>query len=76
MTVSVDTNVARRNAVLVVPGRSVRDALSAKPWVLGLQGGSQTEIKAGLQAGDMIIAATSPIVDGTRVRGNVSAATP
>lgn len=82
MTVSVDTEVARRNAVLVVPGRSVRDALSAHPWVLvirdgrarrqdvtlGLQGNSQTEIRSGLQAGDMIIPAASPIAEGARVR--------
>ena len=82
MTVSVDTEVARRNAVLVVPGRSVRDALSAHPWVLvmrdgrarrqdvtlGLQGNSQTEIRAGLAAGDRVIPATSPIADGARVR--------
>jgi HlyD family secretion protein len=86
MTVSVDTEVARRNAVLVAPGRSVRDALSADPWVLvmrdgrarrqpvtlGLQGASQTEIRAGLKVGDRIIPAASPISEGARVH----AATP
>lgn len=86
MTVSVDIEVARRNGVLVVPGSSVRDALSARPWVLvlregrarrqdvtlGLQGNSQTEIKAGLAVGDRVIPAASPIAEGARVRAAAS----
>jgi HlyD family secretion protein len=86
MTVSVDVEVARRNDVLVVPARSVRDALSVKPWVLvlrdghavrqdvtlGLQGNSQTEIKAGLQAGDHVIPAESPVLAGARVRATAT----
>jgi multidrug efflux pump subunit AcrA (membrane-fusion protein) len=62
MTVSVDVEAARRNGVLALPGRSVRDALSAHPWVmvlhngraqpqavtLGIIGNSRTEIRAGL----------------------------
>jgi HlyD family secretion protein len=82
MTVSVDIEVARRNGVLAVPGRSVRDALSTRPWVmvlqngrarrqdvtLGVVGNSQTEIKAGVQAGDQLIPAGSPIVAGARAR--------
>jgi len=82
MTVSVDTEVARRTAVLVLPGRSVREALSAHPWVLvvrdgrarrekvrlGLQGNSLIQISAGLKAGDLIIPASSSIADGARVR--------
>ncbi len=90
MTVSVDIEVARRNGVLVIPARSVRDALSAKPWVLvlrdghavrqnvtlGLQGNSQTEIKTGLQAGDQVIPSGSPVLAGARVRADAQAATP
>lgn len=90
MTVSVDIEVARRDGVLVVPGRSVRGALSPQPWVLvlrdgrarrqdvtlGLQGNSQTEIKAGLAAGDLIIPAGSPTVAGARVRADVRATAP
>ena len=82
MTVSVDIEVARRSGVLMVPGRSVRDALSAQPWVLvlrdgharrqavtlGLQGNSQTEIRSGLAAGDRVLSAGSPVVVGDRVR--------
>jgi HlyD family secretion protein len=82
MTVSVDIEVARRNGVLVVPGESVRDALSGHPWVmvlrggraqrqdvtLGLQGNSQTEIKTGLRAGETVIPASSPTKAGARVR--------
>jgi HlyD family secretion protein len=90
MTVSVDIEVARRNGVLAVPGRSVRDALSAHPWAmvlqkgraqrqdvtLGLIGNSQTEIRAGLHAGDQVIPAGSPVTIGARVRPDVHAATP
>lgn len=86
MTVSVDVEVARRNDALAVPGRSVRDALSAHPWVmvlhngraqrqavtLGIIGNSQTEIRAGLKAGDQVIPTGSPILAGARAR----AATP
>lgn len=86
MTVSVDIEVARRANALAVPGRSVRDALSAHPWVmilrngraerqavtLGIVGNSQTEIRAGLKAGDQIIPAGSPTLIGAHAR----AATP
>jgi HlyD family secretion protein len=86
MTVSVDIEAARKNGVLAVPGRSVREALSEHPWALvlrdgrarrqdvklGLIGNSQTEIRAGLQAGDQVIPAGSPVPVGARAR----AATP
>jgi len=90
MTVSVDIEVARRNGVLAVPGRSVRDALSARPWAmvlrdgrarqqdltLGLVGNSRTEIRAGLQVGDLVVPAGSPVAIGARVRPGVRAAAP
>jgi HlyD family secretion protein len=82
MTVSVDIEAARRNGVIVLPGGAVRDALSARPWVmllrdgkaqrqdvtLGLVGNSQTEIRTGVVAGDVAILASSPVVAGARVR--------
>lgn len=82
MTVSVDIEVARRNNVLVLPAQSVRDALSAHPWVmvmrdgharrqdvtLGLQGTSQSEIRTGLIAGEQVIPTASPVAIGARVR--------
>ena len=90
MTVSVDIEVARRNGVVAVPGRSVRDALSAHPWAmmlrdgsarrqdltLGLVGNSRTEIRAGLQVGDLVVPAGSPVAIGARVRPGVRAAAP
>lgn len=82
MTVSVDIEVARRAHALVLPGRAVHDALSAAPWTmviedgraarrpvhLGLQGSTQMEILDGLVEGDAVIAATSSVLAGQRVR--------
>ena len=82
MTVSVDIEVARRNNVLVLPVQSVRDALSAHPWVmvvrdgyarrqdvtLGLQATSQLEIRTGLIVGEQVIPTASPVAIGDRVR--------
>lgn len=82
MTVSVDIEVARRARALVLPGRAVHDALSATPWTmviehgratrrpvrLGLQGNTQFEILDGLAEGDAVIAATSGVLAGQRVR--------
>jgi len=82
MTVSVDIEVARSENALILPGRSVHDALSTAPWVmaikngratkqpvhLGIQGTTQTEILDGIAEGDPVIAATSDVVAGQRVR--------
>ncbi len=82
MTVSVDIEVARRTHALVLAGRAVHDALSAMPWTmvieqgratkrlvhLGLQGRTQMEILDGLVEGDAVIAATSSVLAGQRVR--------
>jgi HlyD family secretion protein len=81
MTVSVDIETARRNAVLSLPGSSVHDALSSAPWVmtvenglavrrnvrLGLQGNNRIEIAAGVGQGVQVVPVASPIVVGTRV---------
>ena len=82
MTVSVDIEVARRDGTLVLPGRSVHDALSGKPWVmgvrggrayqqpvrLGLQGSAQVEVLEGLAEGDAAVPANSGVLTGQRIR--------
>ena len=82
MTVSVDIEVARGENALVLPGRSVHDALSDKPWVmvvrkgravrqsvrLGLQGATQTQILEGIADGEPVLPAVSPVLAGDRVR--------
>jgi HlyD family secretion protein len=81
MTVSVDIETARRNGALSLPGSSVRDALSSKPWVmtaengravrrpvrLGLHGNNRIEILSGVKPGAMIIPVSSTIAAGGRV---------
>jgi HlyD family secretion protein len=82
MTVSVDIEVARSDSALILPGRSVRQALSAAPWVmvvrdghatkqpvrLGVQGATQTEVREGLAAGEPVISPASATLAGDRVR--------
>lgn len=81
MTVSVDVQTARRNAVLSLPGSSVRDALSSTPWVmtvengkavrrnvrLGLQGNNRIELVGGVAQGTIVIPVASPVLAGARV---------
>lgn len=81
MTVSVDIETARRNAVLSLPQSSVHDALSSAPWVfiidhgvavrrtvrLGLHGKNRIEIISGVKPGTMIIPVASTVVAGARV---------
>ncbi len=82
MTVSVDIEVGRGENALVVPGRSVHDALSAAPWVmlirngravkqpvrLGLQGNTLTEILDGVAEGDFVLPVSSTVLEGARAR--------
>jgi HlyD family secretion protein len=82
MTVSVDIEVARRTQTLVVPLRSVYDALSTAPWImavkngraakqpihLGIRGNSDVEIVSGAEAGDVAIPVTAGMLTGQRVR--------
>jgi HlyD family secretion protein len=82
MTVSVDIEVAAKNDALVLPVRSVHDALSGAPWVLGikdgrasklpvktgLRGNSHVEIVEGLAAGDVAIPQSSGVLTGQRLR--------
>lgn len=68
MTVSVDIEVGRRTAALVLPKDAVQEPTSAKPWVwllldghverraveLGLRGDSHLEIVRGVREGDRV----------------------
>ncbi len=89
MTVSVDVEVARRSAVVVVPTETVRDASGPQPWVLairehravrqpvrlGMRGDARTEVLEGVAPGDELIPATNGLVrPGRRVRGVAPAA--
>jgi HlyD family secretion protein len=82
MTVSVDTEIARRGMVLAVPADAVRDANAAAPWVmkvqdgratraplrLGLRGTGQIEVLDGLREGDLVLPATEDVAVGKRLR--------
>jgi len=82
MTVSISVETGRREQALVLPSGAVREADSAKPWVLavregrttrvevktGLQGEGTVEITEGLRAGDLVIPASASIGEGRRVR--------
>jgi len=83
MTVSVDIEVARSAGTVVVPAEVVRDANSAQPWVLAVDGGRATrravklglkgdgrmEVLEGVAPGDHLISAAQPAVTvGQRVR--------
>ena len=72
MTISVDIEVARRPAALLVPTEAVRDIDSRAPWVLkiegaharrqpvalGLRSRGWCEITSGLRAGERVVTAT------------------
>lgn len=82
MTISADIEVARRSQALVLPARSVRDALSGEPWImgvrdgravrqkvaLGLRGATKFEILDGLQQGALAVPANSGVRIGQRIR--------
>ncbi len=86
MTVSVDIEVARRSATLVLPLSTLRDSAGAQPWVLvaragravrqtvkpGARGIGKVEILAGLQAGEQVLPGLTPnIAGGERIRVDV-----
>jgi HlyD family secretion protein len=82
MTVSVDIEVARRTGTLVAAADAVHDAGTEHPWVLavvdgratrkpvrlGVRGAGRVEILDGAVAGDRLIAASSGVAPGARVR--------
>jgi HlyD family secretion protein len=85
MTVSVDIEVGRRDAVAVIGTRYIHDLQSDTPWVLvavkgraakravkiGLHGLNDVEILDGLALGDLIIPSLSGVVSGQRIRAVV-----
>jgi HlyD family secretion protein len=88
MTVSVDIETARRPAALIIPMTTVHGLENGKPWVmkvdagharrqevkLGLTGAGKAEILAGLQEGDLVLPANSPIKADARLRARTAAA--
>ncbi len=82
MTVSVDIEVARRPAALLLPVSTVHDADGKAPWVLrvdggravkvpvqlGLRSGGWVELLEGLQEDDAALPANAPVGAGDRVR--------
>jgi HlyD family secretion protein len=83
MTVSVELEVGRRERVLVLPSRAVRELASEQPWVLvpeqgraarrnltlGLRGEEQVEVVGGLEEGEWVLPPSSrPLLPGQRVR--------
>jgi HlyD family secretion protein len=92
MTVSIDIEVARRAGAVLVPVDALRQADTATPWVLkvdggharrqavrlGLRSGGVAEVLDGLRPGDVVVpAATVPaVVDGQRIRALAREARP
>ena len=89
MTVSVDIEVARSAGTVVVPAAVVREANSAQPWVLAVDGGRATrravklglkgdgrmEVLEGVAPGDRLISAAQlTVTSGQRVRAVAPAA--
>ena len=83
MTVSVDIEVASRDAAVLAPLTSIHDLNSSKPWVLvvkngkvnmqfiqlGLIGQGWVEILEGLKAGDQLVPIrSSGVLSGSRIR--------
>jgi HlyD family secretion protein len=82
MTVSIDIEVARRDAALILPVRSVHEPLSGAAWVMaaragravkvpvkvGLQGGAGVEIVDGLTEGEQVVPGSSGVLTGNRIR--------
>jgi len=82
MTVSVDIEVARRQAALVVPVSAVHDGSGLAPWVLkldghhaqrqavklGASGIDKVEVLTGLNEGDLVLIPNAPLKAGQRVR--------
>ena len=81
MTVSVDIEVARRNATLLVSGAVVHEADGAKPWVLkaqdghavrvpvrlGLRSTGFAEVLEGVNEGDVLLPTAAGVKAGARV---------
>jgi len=82
MTVSVDIEVAKRSATLILQARTLHDPLGAAPWVLvvqdgpairrpvrlGLRAGDMVEVLEGVKAGDLLVPLSAGVAAGTRLR--------
>ena len=83
MTASIDIEVARHDATIIVPASAIRDPESGKPWVmvvrdrhtrkqpvkLGLTGTGQLEVLEGVAVDDRLVPAGNATINiGQRVR--------
>lgn len=82
MTVSVNVETGRRDRALAVPNDALIDVSGDRAFVLaardgraqrvavslGLRGLAMTEVTAGIEAGEHVLAASAGVVDGQRVR--------
>jgi HlyD family secretion protein len=82
MTVSVDIEVDRRAAVVVVPARTVHEPNSAAPFVLkavggralrqpvrlGLRAGDEAEVLDGVAPGDLLVPVAAGVRAGQRLK--------
>jgi HlyD family secretion protein len=82
MAVSVEVEVARRDAALWVPSEAVREAGSAAPWAwvvregaarrvevkTGLSGEGKVELLSGVSEGEWLLSGKTPVAEGARVR--------
>ena len=83
LTVSVNLDVARRDAAVVLPLAAVREAASDAPWALivvddvlerrplrvGIRGDERVEILSGVSEGDRVVVSTTVVpAVGSRVR--------
>lgn len=82
LTVSVNLDVARREATVTLPLAAIRDAAGAAPWVLivvedhlerrplrlGIRGDERIEVLEGASEGERVVVATGPVpAAGARV---------
>jgi HlyD family secretion protein len=88
MTVSVDVEVARADAALVLPLAAVHGPLSEHPWILvaengrahrravrlGLSGGGRAVVEEGVAATDPVIPVRAAISEGDRLQPMIESA--
>jgi HlyD family secretion protein len=87
MTVSVNVEVGRRQAALILPAEAIHDAETRRPWVLlvergrtvrrpvtlGMRGDGVVEMTGGVQEGSRVVPVTAArIGEGRRVRARDS----
>jgi len=86
MTITVDVEVGRKAAGLVVPAEAVRD-VAGQPWALaaaggraerrslrlGLRGDGLVEVVEGLRAGEVVLAPSAGLAAGQRVSPRLQA---